>query len=45
MLSNSIDARKRDDENYVCNKLDRFQRRIRRDVDPNKDVEIIDTAG
>ncbi|KAF2884989.1 hypothetical protein ILUMI_21163 [Ignelater luminosus] len=44
MLSNSIDARKRDGESQVCNKLDRFQRRIRRDVDPNQDVEIIDTG-
>ncbi|KAF5281458.1 hypothetical protein FQA39_LY17776 [Lamprigera yunnana] len=39
MLSNAFELQIRGDENSVCNKLDRFQRRVRRTAS-NDDVEV-----
>jgi len=42
MISNSVNVRLRGDESLVCSKLGRYQRRMRRGVNPDDQVEIFE---
>ncbi|KAB0801022.1 hypothetical protein PPYR_05376 [Photinus pyralis] len=42
MLSNTIHVKPRGDEQQVCKKLGRFQRRVPRTAEPDRDIEMFD---